>query len=106
MDPDQVTPEMRSKSKAVNFGIIYGQGAFGLARSVGMSVAEARQFIDDYFARYSAIRSFMDEVIKSAETNGYVETILHRRRPIPDIHSSNGNRRAQATRLAINTVVQ
>lgn len=103
---DQVTAEMRSQSKAVNFGIIYGQGAFGLARSVGMTVAEARQFIADYFARYGSIQAFMDDVIKSAETQGFVETILHRRRPIPDISSSNSNRRAQATRLAVNTVVQ
>jgi len=103
---DQVTPEMRSRSKAVNFGIIYGQGAFGLSRSVGMTLAEARQFIDDYFARYGSIRSFMDEIIENAGTHGFVETILHRRRPIPDIHSSNSNRRAQATRLAVNTVVQ
>jgi len=103
---DQVTPEMRSKSKAVNFGIIYGQGAFGLARSVGMTVTEARQFIDDYYARYASIRSFMDDIVQSAEAHGFVETMLHRRRPIPDIHSPNGNRRAQATRLAVNTVVQ
>jgi DNA polymerase I len=103
---DQVTPEMRSKSKAVNFGIIYGQGAFGLSRSVGMSLAEAREFIDEYFARYGSIRSFMDDIIENAGTHGFVETILHRRRPIPDIHSTNNNRRAQATRLAVNTVVQ
>ena len=103
---DEVTSEMRSKSKAVNFGIIYGQGAFGLSRSIGMSMGEAKQFIDDYFQRYGSIQAFMDQIVAQAEEQGYVETMLHRRRPIPDIHSANANRKAQARRLAINTVVQ
>jgi DNA polymerase I len=103
---DEVTSDMRSECKAVNFGIIYGQGPFGLSRSVGMTVAEARQFIEAYFARYGSIREFMDGVVEEAEKKGYVETMLHRRRPIPDIHSTNHNRLAQAKRLAINTVVQ
>jgi len=103
---DEVTPEMRSKSKAVNFGIIYGQGAFGLSRSVGMSMGEAKQFIEDYFKRYGSIGAFMDQIVAQAEDQGYVETMLHRRRPIPDIRSANANRKAQARRLAVNTVVQ
>jgi DNA polymerase-1 len=103
---EEVTHEMRSRCKAVNFGIIYGQGAFGLSRSVGVSQAEAKKFIDDYFARYSAIRAFMDACIDRAKQTGYAETILHRRRKIANLHSKNGNKRAQAERLAVNTVIQ
>jgi DNA polymerase-1 len=103
---EDVTGEMRSSCKAVNFGIIYGQGAFGLSRSIGISQAEAKKFIDDYFARYSSIRKFLDSCVTAAERTGYAETILHRRRKIPNLTSKNANKRAQARRLAINTVVQ
>ena len=103
---EQVTSEMRSRSKAVNFGIIYGQGPFGLSRSIGISRAEAKKFIDDYFARYKSIRQFMDDCIASARRTGYAETILHRRRKIQNLHSKNGSKRSQAERLAVNTVVQ
>jgi DNA polymerase-1 len=105
--PEQdVTGEMRSRAKAVNFGIIYGQGPFGLSRSVGISQAEAKKFIDDYFARYSSIRQFLDECIARARQTGYAETILHRRRRIQNLSSKNGNKRAQAERFAVNTVIQ
>jgi len=103
---EQVTSEMRSRSKAVNFGVIYGQGAFGLSRSIGIGRAEAKTFIDEYFARYSSIRTFMDDCIARARRTGYAETILHRRRKILNINSNNGNKRSQAERLAVNTVVQ
>jgi DNA polymerase I len=103
---DQVTSEMRSRCKTVNFGIIYGQGALGLARSIGMSPAEAKQFIAEYFARYGSIRAFIDQCIARAKRTGYAETILGRRRRITDIKSSNPGRRAQAERLAVNTVIQ
>ncbi len=102
----EVTPEMRSRCKAVNFGIIYGQGAFGLSRTIGISQAEARKFIEDYFARYSSIRRFMDECVAQARQTGHAETILHRRRRIPNLNSKNGNKRSQAERLAVNTVIQ
>ncbi len=102
----KVTDEMRSRCKAVNFGIIYGQGPFGLSRTVGISQAEAREFIDGYFARYKSIRKFMDEVIATTKRLGYAETILHRRRNITGLASKNANKRAQAKRLAINTVIQ
>ncbi|MEN6337475.1 MAG: DNA polymerase I, partial [Phycisphaerales bacterium] len=101
---DKVTSEQRSRCKTVNFGIIYGQGALGLARNIGMSTAEARQFIDQYFARYGSIRAFIDECIAKAKRKGYAETILGRRRKIVDIRSANPGRRAQAERLAVNTV--
>jgi len=103
---EEVTSEMRSRCKAVNFGIIYGQGAFGLSRTIGISQAEAKKFIEDYFARYKSIRKFMDVCIAKAKSTGYAETILHRRRKIPNLNSKNSNKRRQAERLAINTVIQ
>ena len=103
---EEVTSEMRSRCKAVNFGIIYGQGAFGLSRSIGIRQAEAKKFIEDYFARYSSIRKFMDDCIIRAKDTGYAETILHRRRKIANLASKNSNKRSQAERLAVNTVIQ
>ena len=102
----EVTDEMRSSCKAVNFGIIYGQGAFGLSRTIGISVADAKQFIDDYFARYSSIRSFLESIKERSRKTGFAETILGRRRNIKDIKSRNTNRRRQAERMAVNTVIQ
>ncbi|MBN1359689.1 MAG: DNA polymerase I [Sedimentisphaerales bacterium] len=104
--PEEVTSEMRSKCKAVSFGILYGQGAFGLARTVGISPAEAKQFIEDYFARYGSIRAFINECIVKARRTGYAETVLGRRRRIMDLSSRNAGRRALAERLAVNTVIQ
>jgi DNA polymerase-1 len=103
---EEITDEMRSHCKAVNFGIIYGQGAFGLSRSIGIPQAQAKKFIDDYFARYSSIRKFMDDCIAFARRTGYSETILHRRRKILNINSKNAGKRTQAQRFAINTVIQ
>ena len=103
---EEVTGPMRSKAKGVNFGIIYGQGPFGLARAIGISQAEAKQFIADYFKRYPSIRGFMDQVIHKAKGVGYAETILGRRRRITGLDSGNFNMRSQAERLAINTVIQ
>ena len=103
---EDVTGQMRSRCKAVNFGIIYGQGAFGLSRTIGISQAEAKKFIDDYFTRYGSIRKFMDDVVATTERTGFAETILHRRRKIANLNSKNANKRAQARRLAINTVIQ
>jgi len=103
---EEVTAQMRSSCKAVNFGIIYGQGAFGLARSIGISHSEAKKFIEDYFARYGSIRKFMDNAIAEAKKGGYAETIMHRRRKITNLSSKNFNKRSQAQRLAINTVIQ
>lgn len=103
---EEVSSEMRTKAKAVNFGIIYGQGAFGLARTTGISQAEAKKFIEDYFNRYKSIRQFMDGAVERAKNFGYAETILHRRRKIDGLDSRNHNVRSQAQRLAINTVIQ
>ena len=106
VEPAAVTREMRSRAKAVNFGLIYGQTAFGLAQGTGMSRSEADAFIATYFRRYPRIRGFIDECIQHAHRTGYVRTILGRRRPIPNIGSANRTLRQQAERLAVNTVVQ
>jgi DNA polymerase-1 len=103
---EEVTSDMRSRCKAVNFGIIYGQGAFGLSRTIGITQTEAKKFIEDYYARYSSIRKFMDECIELAKQTGYAETILHRRREIKNLKSKNSGKRSQAERLAVNTVIQ
>lgn len=103
---EQVTKEQRAGAKTVNFGIVYGQSAFGLARQTGMSVTEAKIFIAKYFDRYPKIRGFLDSCVEHARKHGYVKTILGRRRAIPDIHSRNQTARNAAERFAVNTVVQ
>jgi DNA polymerase-1 len=102
----EVTRAQRTKAKAVNFGIIYGQGAFGLARGLGISKGEAAGFIAAYKARYPGIVRFMAGSIAEAERTGKVSTLLGRQRPIPEIHSQNRSRRALGERLAVNTIVQ
>jgi DNA polymerase-1 len=103
---EEVSSEMRTKAKAVNFGIIYGQGPFGLSQTVGISQSEAKKFIDDYYARYPSIRKFMDGEIDKAAKLGFAQTILGRRRPITGLDSKNFNVRSLSQRLAVNTVVQ
>lgn len=103
---DSVDYDLRSKAKAVNFGIIYGISDFGLARNTGVTIGEARTFIEAYFARYPRIREFMDRSIETARQYGYVTTILGRRRAIPDINSRIRARRGFAERTAINTPIQ
>jgi len=103
---EEVTGEMRSRCKAVNFGIIYGQGPFGLSRTIGISHADAKKFIEDYFKRYCSIREFFDQCIEKAKQTGYAETIMHRRRAIANLDSKNSGKRSQADRLAVNTVIQ
>jgi len=104
--PDQVTPEQRSAAKAVNFGIIYGQTPFGLARALGISQSDAKAFIDRYFDRYPGIRSFIENCIQTARRKGYVETILGRRRPVEELQSRSRQQVAFGERIAVNTVVQ
>jgi DNA polymerase-1 len=101
-----VTREMRARAKAVNFGIVYGQTAFGLAQATGMGRVEAQGFITAYFERYPRIREFVERCMADARRDGFVRTILGRRRPIPDINSSNQAVRGRAERLAVNTVIQ
>jgi DNA polymerase-1 len=104
--PEMVTPEMRRQAKTINFGIIYGQGAFSLAKQLGTARKTAEDFIAAYKERHSGAISFLDSCISQAEANGYVTTILGRRLPIADIHSSNGNVLAFARRNAINYPIQ
>jgi DNA polymerase-1 len=103
---EDVTPEQRSRAKGVNFGIIYGQTGFGLARALAIPRHEAEEFITRYKKRFPRIDEFLQECIAQAKADGYVETILGRRRTIPDIDASNAQLRSQAERLAINSVVQ
>ena len=102
----EVTKEMRYKSKSVNFGIIYGQGPFGLAENLNIPRAEAKQLIDNYFREYSSIRNYMDEQVNFARENGYVQTILGRKRWLRDITSANATVRGFAERNAINAPIQ
>ncbi len=103
---DEVTREQRSNAKAVNFGIIYGQSAFGLSQNLGISRTEAKQIIDSYFEQYPAIKSYMDNAKEEAKEKGYVETIMKRRRYLPDINSKNAVVRGYAERNAINAPIQ
>ncbi len=106
VEPDAVTPEMRARAKTVNFGVIYGQGSRGLAQQLGISVAEAESFIEAYFDKYSLVRIFKEETLERARREGYVTTLLGRRRYLPEINSDNGQRRSYAERTAVNTVIQ
>ena len=103
---EAVTREQRSAAKAVNFGIIYGQSAFGLAQNLKISRTEAKEIIDSYFEQYGTIKSYMDKVISQAREEGYVETIMKRRRYLPDINSGNAIVRGYAERNAINAPIQ
>jgi len=101
-----VSREMRSKAKAVNFGIIYGQGAFGLAQNLGISRTEAKEIIDNYYLQFKGLREYQMSNIEFARKNGFVETILGRRRYLPDINSGNAVVRGFAERNAINAPIQ
>lgn len=106
IETDEVTSEQRNAAKAVNFGIVYGQSAFGLARSLSISMSDAKAFIDAYFDRFPGIRTFIDECIEKAKSKGFAETILGRRRPIEGLTSKNRQQISLGERLAVNTVVQ
>ncbi|MDP4278909.1 MAG: DNA polymerase, partial [Bacteroidota bacterium] len=101
-----VTSDMRRKAKTANFGIIYGISAFGLAERMGVSRTEAKALIDGYFETYPSVKSYMDKVIEEARKNGWVETIFHRKRYLPDIQSHNSVVRGYAERNAINAPIQ
>eukprot|EP01137_Pigoraptor_chileana_P003741 Opistho-2@44401 len=102
----EVTKEMRYKAKSVNFGIIYGQGAFGLAENLSISRAEAKEIIDNYKKEFVGITSYMDDTVRFAQQNGYVETLMGRKRWLKDINSSNFTVRGYAERNAINSPIQ
>jgi len=103
---DAVTPQMRSQAKTVNFATLYGQGPFSLAQQLGISRDDARRFIDTYFERFSGVRGYLDEQVKKARSLGYVETLLGRRRFVPQLRSKNWNIRQFGERVAQNTPIQ
>ena len=98
--------ETRNRAKAVNFGIVYGISAFGLAAQLGIPQAEARAYIDRYFARYSGVKAFIEATLATARKEGSVRTLFGRLRPIPDLESRNPNQRGFAERTAVNTPLQ
>ena len=103
---DEVTPRMRSSAKAVNFGIVYGISAFSLSQDIGVTVAEARDYMERYFATYTGVKQYMEQVVETAREQGYVETLMHRRRALPELKSSNFNLRAFGERVALNMPIQ
>ena len=103
---EEVTKEQRSKAKAVNFGIIYGITAFGLSEQLKIDRKQSQEYIDNYLAKYSGIKTFMDEIVKKTEESGYVETIFGRRRYVPELKSNNYMVRQFGTRVAMNTPIQ
>ena len=103
---EEVTPQMRSQAKAVNFGIIYGMSEFRLSKDIGMSIQEARNFINKYFETYPEVKTYMDEVVEVCKKQGYVSTLLNRKRYIPTINDKNFMVRQQAQRYAMNTPIQ
>lgn len=103
---DDVTPEMRGRAKTINFATLYGQGDFSLGRQLGIPREEAREFIDQYFLRFSGVRTFLDEQVEKARKRGYVETLVGRRRYVPEIEAKNWNVRQFGERIAQNTPIQ
>ncbi|MEM9207866.1 MAG: DNA polymerase, partial [Pseudomonadota bacterium] len=103
---DDVNADQRRSAKAINFGLMYGMSAFGLAKQLGISRGEAQEYVDLYFERYPGVRRFMDSIREQAHEAGYVETVFGRRLYLPDINSRNGQRRQYAERSAINAPMQ
>ncbi|SFP99695.1 DNA polymerase I [Oscillibacter sp. PC13] len=106
VDRADVTHEMRRRAKAVNFGIVYGISAFSLSQDIGVTVAEAKNYMEAYFATFPGVRQYMDGVVALAKENGYVETLFHRRRDLPELKSSNFNLRSFGERVALNMPIQ
>ena len=106
VDPSEVTHEMRRQAKAVNFGIVYGISAFSLSQDIGVTVAEAKAYMEAYFATFPGVRKYMDDIVERAREQGYVETLFHRRRDLPELKSSNFNLRSFGERVALNMPIQ
>jgi DNA polymerase-1 len=103
---ESVTEEMRRIAKTVNFGVVYGISPFGLSEALNITPKEAATYIEQYFKKHEGVKNYMDDAVKMARENGYVKTLMGRKRPIPEINSHNTNIRQQAERLAINTPIQ
>jgi DNA polymerase I len=106
VDPAEVTTELRSKIKAMNYGLAYGLSVYGLSSQLRVSAEEARGFMDEYFKQFGGVRDYLQEVVARARTNGYTQTILGRRRYLPDLTSDNRQRREMAERMALNAPIQ
>jgi DNA polymerase-1 len=106
IEPELVSSEMRRRAKAINFGIIYGMGPYGLSSELGITVAEAKEYIDAYFAHYSTVKEFIDRTVQEAKRRGYTETLFGRRRFIPELMSPNEGTIRFGERMAINTPIQ
>ena len=106
VSPDEVTPLMRRSAKAVNFGIVYGISPFSLSQDIGVTVAQAKEYMDKYFQHYSGVRAYMDAVVEQAKADGYVSTLFGRRRWVPELKSSNFNTRSFGERVALNAPIQ
>ena len=106
MPEEFVTPAMRSAAKAVNFGIVYGIGAFSLAQDIGVTVAEADRYIKNYLSTYAGVKRYMEETVTAARETGFVTTMFGRRRPLPELTAQNKNTRAFGERIAMNTPIQ
>ncbi|HMK37636.1 MAG TPA: DNA polymerase I [Desulfomonilaceae bacterium] len=104
--PAQVTPDMRRKAKAINFGIMYGMGPFNLAGQIGVGLKMAKLYLDEYYRTYAGVKRYMEELPVRAATDGYVTTILGRKRPVPDLNNPNRIAQQAARRVAINTTIQ
>jgi DNA polymerase-1 len=104
--PMMIDAEHRRRAKAVNFGIVYGLSPFGLSQQLGIETKEAKTYIDNYFAKYTGVRNFIDRTLDEARKNGFVRTLFGRVRPIPDINSKNANMRGFADRTSVNTPLQ
>ncbi len=106
LPPEQVSAEQRRYAKTINFGLIYGMSAFGLAKALGIEPQAARHYIDRYFERFAGVRHYMDQTRAQAKAEGFVRTVFGRRLVLPEINSPNGPRRAGAERAAINAPMQ
>ncbi|GAB2473685.1 DNA polymerase I [Xylanimonas ulmi] len=106
VEPADVTPEMRSKVKAMSYGLAYGLSAFGLSQQLGVTTGEAQGLMDDYFARFGGVREYLDGVVEEARATGFTATVLGRRRYLPDLTSDNRQRRQMAERMALNAPIQ
>lgn len=106
LSPEEITPEMRRRAKAVNFGIVYGISPFGLSSDLGISQQEAKEYIDNYFSRHTGVKAFIEKTLNRAMEDGYVTTLLNRRRYLPELASNDNNVRQFGERIAINTPIQ
>ena len=106
VSPNEVTPQMRSRAKTVNFGIVYGMGDFSLAQELGIKKSQAKEYIDNYFQQFDGVKQYMENIVETAKEDGYVKTLFNRRRYLPELSSGNFIQRSFGERVAMNTPIQ